>query len=149
MAGRASGQARDLRCDQPWAPYDALTVKMATQRNGDVAARATVRFDEVAESMRLIRALLADLPLGAVCTPVNLPANGTRGAGWIEGWRGEIIVALEIGGDADGHTIRRCHCHDPSWQNWPVLEHAVMGNIVPDFPLINKSFNLSYSGHDL
>jgi Ni,Fe-hydrogenase III large subunit/Ni,Fe-hydrogenase III component G len=149
MAGRASGQARDLRCDQPWAPYDALTVKMATQRNGDVAARATVRFDEVAESMRLIRALLADLPPGAVCTPVNLPANGTRGAGWIEGWRGEIIVALEIGGDADGHTIRRCHCHDPSWQNWPVLEHAVMGNIVPDFPLINKSFNLSYSGHDL
>ena len=149
MAGRASGQARDLRCDQPWAPYDALTVKIATQRNGDVAARATVRFDEVMESLRLIRALLADLPSGAVCTEVSLPANGMRGAGWIEGWRGEIFVALEIGGDADGHTIRRCHCHDPSWQNWPVLEHAVMGNIVPDFPLINKSFNLSYSGQDL
>ena len=45
--------------------------------------------------------------------------------------------------------IRRCHAHDPSWHNWPVLEHAVIGNIVPDFPLINKSFNLSYSGHDL
>ena len=72
MAGRASGQAWDLRCDQPWAPYDALTVKMATQRNGDVAARATVRFDEVIESLRLIRALLADLPPGAVSTPVSL-----------------------------------------------------------------------------
>ena len=50
---------------------------------------------------------------------------------------------------ARSNTIRRCHPHDPSWQNWPVLEHAVIGNIVPDFPLINKSFNLSYSGHDL
>ncbi len=64
----------------------------------------------------------------------------------IEGWRGPVLVALEAG--ADG-TIRRCHPHDPSWQNWPVLEHAIIDNIVPDFPLINKSFNLSYSGHDL
>ena len=64
----------------------------------------------------------------------------------VEGWRGPVLVALETG--ADG-TIRRCHPHDPSWSNWPVLEHAVIGNIVPDFPLINKSFNLSYSGHDL
>ena len=63
----------------------------------------------------------------------------------MEGWRGEATIALE----AEGGTIRRCHAHDPSWQNWPVLEHAVIGNIVPDFPLINKSFNLSYSGHDL
>jgi Ni,Fe-hydrogenase III large subunit len=66
--------------------------------------------------------------------------------GWVEGWRGDVLVALEA--DAYGR-LRRCHCHDPSWQNWPVLEHAVIGNIVPDFPLINKSFNLSYSGQDL
>jgi Ni,Fe-hydrogenase III large subunit len=66
--------------------------------------------------------------------------------GLIEGWRGPVMVALE----ADGRGgIARCHPHDPSWQNWPVIEHAVIGNIVPDFPLINKSFNLSYSGHDL
>ena len=57
-----------------------------------------------------------------------------------------MFVALEAG---PGGTIRRCHPHDPSWANWPVLEHAVIGNIVPDFPLINKSFNLSYSGQDL
>jgi Ni,Fe-hydrogenase III large subunit len=66
--------------------------------------------------------------------------------GWVEGWRGEVLVALEL--DQYG-VIRRCHCHDPSWQNWPLLEHAVIGNIVPDFPLINKSFNLNYSGQDL
>ena len=68
------------------------------------------------------------------------------GLGLVEGWRGPVLVALESGPRG---TIRRCHPHDPSWSNWPVLEHAVIGNIVPDFPLINKSFNLSYSGHDL
>ena len=64
----------------------------------------------------------------------------------IEGWRGPIFLALDAGTDG---MIRRCHPHDPSWQNWPVIEHAIIDNIVPDFPLINKSFNLSYSGHDL
>jgi Ni,Fe-hydrogenase III large subunit len=57
-----------------------------------------------------------------------------------------VLVALESGPNG---TIRRCHPQDPSWCNWPVIEHAAIGNIVPDFPLINKSFNLSYSGHDL
>jgi Ni,Fe-hydrogenase III large subunit len=67
------------------------------------------------------------------------------GFGWVEGWRGDVFVALEAG---EGNRIRRGHAHDPSWQAWPVVEHAVIGNIVPDFPLINKSFNLSYSGED-
>jgi Ni,Fe-hydrogenase III large subunit len=120
-------------------------VARAGHRNGDVAARVALRFDEAQESLRLIRALCAGLPGGAVRTEVALPARDAIGAGWVEGWRGEVFVALEL--DGDGH-IRRCHCHDPSWHNWPVLEHAVIGNIVPDFPLINKSFNLSYSGHD-
>jgi Ni,Fe-hydrogenase III large subunit/Ni,Fe-hydrogenase III component G len=149
LAGRASGQAIDLRCNHPWPPYDTLDVKMATHRNGDVAARVTVRFEEVFESLRLIRAICAGLPDGEIHTKVNLPENTTVGAGWIEGWRGEIFVALELDGMAKENRILNCHCHDPSWQNWPVLEHAVIGNIVPDFPLINKSFNLSYSGHDL
>ncbi len=149
LAGRASGQARDLRHDHPWPPYDALDVKVATLRDGDVAARVAVRFLEVFESLRLIRAILADLPGGDPRADLALPDGPALGAGWIEGWRGEIFVALELDGAAAGHRIRRCHCHDPSWQNWPVLEHAVIGNIVPDFPLINKSFNLSYSGHDL
>ncbi|NMQ26786.1 Ni,Fe-hydrogenase III large subunit [Candidatus Accumulibacter phosphatis] len=149
LAGRASGQAADLRCDQAWAPYEQLQVNIATQRNGDVAARVSVRFDEVLESLRLIRVLLARLPDGPTRGELRLPSKRAFGAGWVEGWRGEIFVALEWDGEQGANCIRRCHVHDPSWQNWPVLEHAVMGNIVPDFPLINKSFNLSYSGHDL
>ncbi len=146
MAGRASGQAVDLRCGLGWSPYDLLEVKMATHANGDVAARVAVRFDEVLESLRLIRTLCTGAPRTPIRSDLIAPAHATAGAGWVEGWRGEVLVALEL--SADGH-ITRCHAHDPSWQNWPVLEHAVIGNIVPDFPLINKSFNLSYSGHDL
>jgi Ni,Fe-hydrogenase III large subunit len=146
LAGRASGQAADLRCDHSWPPYDTLAVKMATHASGDVAARVAVRFDEVFESLRLLRAIVDGLPAGEVQAAVSVPQQAALGAGWVEGWRGETFVALEL--DATGR-IRRCHCHDPSWQNWPVIEHAVLGNIVPDFPLINKSFNLSYSGHDL
>jgi Ni,Fe-hydrogenase III large subunit len=149
LAGRASGQNWDIRCDHPGVPYTQLKVTMATQSCGDVAARVAVRFDEVFESMRLIRSLLTDLPKGEVLCPVILPQQGARGAGWVEGWRGEIFVALELAGADEKNRIQRCHLHDPSWQNWPVLQHAIMGNIVPDFPLINKSFNLSYSGQDL
>ena len=149
LAGRASGQAWDLRCDHPFFPYDRLQVKMVTHRTGDVAARVTVRFEEVLESLRLMRELLHSLPQGATVAELQLPVSATAGAGWVEGWRGEIFVALELSGETEQHRIRRCHCHDPSWQNWPVLEHAVMGNIVADFPLINKSFNLSYAGQDL
>ncbi len=145
LAGRASGQPADLRCDHPCAPWDSLAVQRSTHANGDVAARVAVRFDEVFESLRLIRAICTELPGGALCEPMQAPANAI-GAGWVEGWRGEVFVALELGADA---AIRRCHTHDPSWHNWPVIEHAVIGNIVPDFPLINKSFNLSYAGHDL
>lgn len=149
LAGRASGQAWDLRCDHPGAPYDRLQVKMATHLNGDVAARVAVRFDEVFESLRLIRAILDDLPEGPIGQEVVLPEQPSRGAGWVEGWRGEVFVALELADAACPQRIQRCHLHDPSWQNWPVLEHAIMDNIVADFPLINKSFNLSYSGQDL
>src|SRR5574340_286724 len=145
LVGRASAQAADLRCDQPWAPYRALGVAIAVRQDGDVAARVAVRFAEVIESLRLIRELCRGIPGGDVRAVPRAPAGATMGAGWVEGWRGEVLVALEVG--ADGR-IGRCHCHDPSWQNWPAIEHAVIGNIVPDFPLINKSFNLSYSGHD-
>ena len=146
LAARASGQGTDLRCDLPWPPYDQLAVSLSTHLNGDVAARVAVRFLETFESLRLVRKICQRMAVGDVRADVATPRKGAIGAGWIEGWRGEVFVALELG---DEGSIRRCHCHDPSWQNWPVLEHAVIGNIVPDFPLINKSFNLSYSGHDL
>ena len=145
LAARASGHAIDLRCDQAWAPYESLEVRMATHRNGDVAARVCVRFDELFESLRLLGEICEKLPRGEARTELRVPADEAFGAGWVEGWRGEVFCALEL----EGGAIRRCHVHDPSWQNWPALEHAVMDNIVPDFPLINKSFNLSYSGHDL
>ncbi|MBK9573465.1 MAG: Ni,Fe-hydrogenase III large subunit [Rhodoferax sp.] len=149
LAGRASGQAWDVRCDHAVPPYDRLQARMVTHRGGDVAARVIVRFEELAESMRLMQTLLESLTPGPVRTAVPLPPQAAFGAGWVEGWRGEVLVALELADAGQPQRIRRCHCHDPSWQNWPVLEHAVIGNIVPDFPLINKSFNLSYSGHDL
>ncbi len=146
LAGRASGQAADLRCDHPGVPWKQLNVTMATRNEGDVGARVDVRFDETVESLRLIRELCVSMPAGVHRRTLTVPAREAFGAGWVEGWRGEIFVALEL--DATG-AIRRCHCHDPSWQNWPVVEHAAIGNIIADFPLINKSFNLAYSGHDL
>jgi Ni,Fe-hydrogenase III large subunit/Ni,Fe-hydrogenase III component G len=146
LAGRASDQAFDLRCDLPCAPYMQLSVAKIGRSEGDVAARVAVRFDELQESCRLIQHILGSLPEGPHLAPVRLPPDRAVGAGLVESWRGPVWVALEAGPDG---TIRRCHPHDPSWQNWPVLEHAIIGNIVPDFPLINKSFNLSYSGHDL
>jgi Ni,Fe-hydrogenase III large subunit/Ni,Fe-hydrogenase III component G len=145
FAARASGLRRDLRVDYPIPPYQQLDLRMASHTRGDVAARVSVRFDEVFESIRLIQALVTKVPPGAIRSPVARAKAGASGLGWIEGWRGEVFVAL----DADGDRIQRLHPHDPSWQNWPLLEYAVHGNIVPDFPLINKSFNLSYSGQDL
>ncbi|MBI1394553.1 MAG: Ni,Fe-hydrogenase III large subunit [Betaproteobacteria bacterium] len=146
LAGRASGRSEDLRADLPSPPYDQLDVQVARHGDGDVAARVSVRFDEILESLRLMRLILDRLPAGALTIGCPDPAPGASGLGWVEGWRGEVFVALEC---APGRGIRRCHPHDPSWQNWPLLEHAILGNIVPDFPLINKSFNLSYAGVDL
>lgn len=146
LAGRASGQAFDARIDLPAPPYEEIRPNKVVLHDGDVAARVSVRFEELRESCRLVQWLLGQLPSGDHRMEVGKPASDQLGIGLIEGWRGPVLVALEV--DAAG-AVRRCHPHDPSWQNWPVLEHAIIGNIVPDFPLINKSFNLSYSGHDL
>jgi Ni,Fe-hydrogenase III large subunit/Ni,Fe-hydrogenase III component G len=146
LAARASGHALDARVHPGFAPYDKLEPAVASHRNGDVAARIVVRFEEIFESLRLQRAILRALPAGELRVPLGEVREGAFGIGWVEGWRGEVLIALEA---ARGGRLRRCHPHDPSWQNWPALEHAVIGNIVPDFPLINKSFNLSYAGADL
>ncbi len=145
MAGRASGIARDLRADFQQAPYDRLDCRCRTQRGGDVAARVDQRFDETFDSLAMLEQLLTTLPSGEI--RAEWPSIGAGvGIGCVEGWRGPVLVALRTGFDG---RLARAHCHDPSWQNWPALEHAVIGNIVADFPLINKSFNLSYSGQDL
>ena len=146
LAGRASGQGHDLRIDLPWPPYHELSVALQVRSEGDVAARVAVRFDELAESCRLVRVILDRLPVGAHREVYAEPGAGAVGVGLIEGWRGPVMIVLEAG--AAG-AVRRCHAHDSSWQNWPAIEHAVMDNIIADFPLINKSFNLAYSAHDL
>lgn len=146
MAGRASGIHIDLRRGLGWAPYEQLKFNIASHCNGDVAARVLMRFEELFESLRLIREIAMRLPHGPVCAELSSGGLQGQSVGWVEGWRGEVLVALEVDAEA---RIRRCHCHDPSWQNWPALEHAIIGDIVPDFPLINKSFNLSYSGQDV
>jgi Ni,Fe-hydrogenase III large subunit/Ni,Fe-hydrogenase III component G len=149
MAARASGILLDGRVHRqgytPSAPYAGLGVRPVTDERGDVAARVALRFDEIFESLRLLREIAVCMPSGATRVAV-VPVAGTSGLGVIEGWRGEVLVSVQF--DSAG-TLARVHPHDPSWQLWPALEHAVMNDIVPDFPLINKSFNLSYSGVDL
>ncbi len=145
LAGRASGIVRDVRVDAPSEPFTEISVNVSSRNTGDVSARVDVRFDEVFESLRLIRYLVDNMPEGSIRTEYVRRGSPGSGVGWIEGWRGGIFTALDV--DSSGQ-VARCHVHDPSWQNWPVLEYAVIGDIVPDFPLINKSFNLSYSGHD-
>ena len=146
LTARASGKAMDLRVDFPSPPYDQLNLKVATAAEGDVAARVAVRFAEIQESLRLWRIVAQRIPSGSVLEPIPTDPPPALGVGWVEGWRGEVLITLVLGNHG---ALARVHAHDPSWQNWPALEHAALDNIVPDFPLINKSFNLSYSGHDL
>ena len=120
----------------------AFTVPV--RQDADVNARVWLRLLEIEQSLGLIEQILAGLPEGPVLTPVELVAG--EGMGLVEGFRGDVLVWLDLA--ADG-TIRRCHPRDPSWFQWPLLETAVEGNIVADFPLCNKSFNCSYSGHDI
>ena len=149
MAARATGILLDGRAHRqgytPPPPYAALGVRPVTDERGDVAARVAVRFDEITESLRLLRLLAVGMAAGDTLIEIA-PVAGGCGLGVIEGWRGEGLVGVQF--DNDGR-LARVHPHDPSWQAWPALEHAVMNDIVPDFPLINKSFNLSYSGVDL
>jgi len=142
--GRASGRNFDARRDLTYAPYDQLRFAVPSRADGDVNARVWIRIREAEQSLDLMEQILDRLPTGM--TRVKLPRNGGEGLALVEGFRGEILVWLRLGSDS---TIARCHLRDPSWFQWPLLEAAIEGNIVADFPLCNKSFNCSYSGHDL
>lgn len=147
VVGRASGMDCDLRRDRPFAAYDALPVNVALYRYGDVRARLRVRGDEIHESIRLIRELRGKIPDGPIANePSRSPDPGDWTLSAVEGWRGEILYMVMAG---EGGRIHRCKVRDPSFVNWPAIQWAVLGNIIPDFPLINKSFNLSYAGNDL
>jgi Ni,Fe-hydrogenase III large subunit len=145
VGGRASGIDRDLRRDHPYAAYDSVTLKVPVYQEGDVLRRMQVRVDEVRESLRVIGAVAAEMRPGPVrvVMPELPPDRCALGA--VEGWRGEILHWIRT---AERGRLERCKIKDPSLNNWPALVEAVEGNIVPDFPVINKSFNLSYSGTD-
>jgi Ni,Fe-hydrogenase III large subunit len=146
FVGRASARAFDARRRPGYPPYDALEFEVPVLEAGDVNARIWVRIREVEQSLSLVEQILARLPSGPVHEAVpRTPAPG-EGVALVEGFRGDILAWLKLGADA---RIERCHLRDPSWFQWPLLEAAIEGNIVADFPLCNKSFNCSYSGHDL
>jgi Ni,Fe-hydrogenase III large subunit len=147
FVGRASGRAFDARKTFAYAPYDGADFSPRTRTAGDVDARLLVRLDEIDESVRLVGQLLDRLSLGAVRseTLASAPAAG-EGAALVEAFRGDVFVSVRLALDG---RLARVHARDASWFQWPLLEAAVEGNIVADFPLCNKSFNCSYSGHDL
>jgi Ni,Fe-hydrogenase III large subunit len=145
--GRASGRAFDTRVCRPYPPYDVEPMDMVGRDEGDVDARVWIRMLEIQRSLDWLEAALASLPNGPTHLPVIAgPTVSVEGTALVEGFRGDVLAYVRIGPDL---CIERCHLRDPSWFLWPLLEAAIEGNIVADFPLCNKSFNCSYSGHDL
>jgi Ni,Fe-hydrogenase III large subunit/Ni,Fe-hydrogenase III component G len=148
VPAKALGIAYDARRDFPYAAYKDVSIdNVATEQGGDAYARFCVRVKEVYASVKLIQSALSNIPdeTGALPKAVTLKKDSFA-VSCVEGWRGEIVYFVTTG--ADG-KISRVFPRDPSCVNWALLRNASFENIVPDFPLINKSFNLSYSGNDL
>jgi Ni,Fe-hydrogenase III large subunit len=143
--GRASGRDFDARKSIGYAPYDRLQFDVPLLAEGDVNARVWIRIKEIDASLSLLEQMLDRLPQGDVRAAIDATGPG-EGIALAEAFRGDVLVWLRL--DATGH-VDRCHLRDASWFQWPLLEAAIEGNIVADFPLCNKSFNCSYSGHDL
>lgn len=143
--GRATGRDFDARRTLGYAPYDALAFEVPVLQAGDVNARVWIRIREVEQSLSLIEQILNRMPQGDVRTNVAAKSAG-EGMAFVEAFRGDVLAWLRL--DAEGH-VARCHLRDPSWFQWPLVEAAIENNIIADFPLCNKSFNCSYSGHDL
>jgi Ni,Fe-hydrogenase III large subunit/NADH:ubiquinone oxidoreductase subunit C len=150
FVGRSSGQNFDVRRDVPYAPYQHLTFNVPTETQGDIASRFWVRAKEINVSLKLIEQLLEQVAGAGSATALvsawETPLAGSEGLGCVEGWRGEIIAYVRF---AANNHICRYYPRDPSQHNWPALEKIVLNNIVPDFPVCNKSVNASYSGSDL
>jgi Ni,Fe-hydrogenase III large subunit len=143
--GRASGRSVDARRTLVYPPYDRLRFEVPVLNEGDVNARVWIRVREVEQSLSLIDQILDRLPEGPLRAKAGQLREPREGMAIVEGFRGDVLVWLRL---RDGR-VERCHMRDPSWFQWPLLEAAIEGNIVADFPLCNKSFNCSYSGHDL
>ena len=145
IAGRASGFDHDLRRDFPHDFYDQVRFAVPVFTEGDVQRRMVVRREELFQSFGIIRQVLEKLPDGPIQTKVDEVPPDRVALGYVEGWRGEIFHWIHT---APGNRLARCKVKDPSLQNWPALSEAILGNIIPDFPVVNKSFNLTYSGTD-
>ena len=145
VAARASGVDIDVRRDFPYAAYDEIPPKVVLHSKGDVFDRMRVRMEEAGDSIRIALEALGRLSAGPVSTALPPIPSESCALGYVEGWRGEILHWVLT--NANGN-LARCKIKDPSLNNWPALPEAVQGNIIPDFPVINKSFNLSYSGTD-
>jgi Ni,Fe-hydrogenase III large subunit len=143
---RASNIDIDVRRDHPFAAYGALTFDVPVFASGDVYARTMVRVEEARTSATLIKQAFAALPNGPIIAPLGPLPAWEPAFGLVEGWRGAIIHWVMV--DSNG-KLYRLKVKDPSFANWPALSYALLKNIVPDFPLCNKSFGLSYSGNDL
>jgi Ni,Fe-hydrogenase III large subunit/Ni,Fe-hydrogenase III component G len=143
FVGRASGRNFDARKTPGYAPYHELDFAVPVLTAGDVNARVWIRIREVEQSLALIEQVIERMPAGPVATVIG--GGSGEGLGFAEAFRGDVLAWVRL----DGARLASCHLRDPSWFQWPLLEAAIEGNIVADFPLCNKSFNCSYSGHDL
>ncbi len=143
--GRASGRAFDARQVFAYAPYNILEFEVPSRTAGDVDARIWIRIEEVSQSVAMIRTLLDMLEPGPVAAPPP-PLREGHGAAVTEAFRGDVFLCVRLGEDGN---VAHLHARDASWFQWPLLETAIKDNIVADFPLCNKSFNCSYSGHDI
>ncbi len=141
--GRASGRDFDARRSPGYPPYDRLAFDVPVLTDGDVHSRLLIRVQEIEVSHAIIVQLLAALPPGDIHVPLGPEAG--EGIALVEGFRGDYLAWVALQPD---QCVRRAHLRDPSWFQWPLLEAAIEGNIVADFPICNKSFNCSYSGHD-
>jgi Ni,Fe-hydrogenase III large subunit len=146
MAARASGVKRDIRSSHPHSLYPELNHQAVVKRHGDVYSRVQKRKKEVFQSIEYLRTLIAKVPESSVTNSLNTPGAGMFTISLVEGWRGEIChcAITDSKGELMHYKIK-----DPSFHNWLALALSVRNNEISDFPICNKSFNLSYSGHDL
>ncbi|ALG68734.1 NADH-quinone oxidoreductase subunit C [Beggiatoa leptomitoformis] len=144
--GRASGLTYDVRRACPYPPYDEIVVEVPVFKKGDVKARLQIRLAEIQATLTLLNQLLSFLPTGDIVGQWQIPLENAEGLGIIEGWRGEIVSYIRFG---KAGLIDRFYPRDPSWLTWSALELMIRNDIVPDFPVCNKSVNGSYSGVDL
>jgi Ni,Fe-hydrogenase III large subunit len=145
FVGRSAGRSFDSRRDATYPPYDRVDFSVPVRNEGDVDARVWIRIEEFRQSLAILRQLLDQLRPGPIRAR-SRPAAAGEGAALVEAFRGDVLVAVRLGKNG---RVLHCHSRDPSWFQWPLLEAAIEGNIVADFPLCNKSFNCSYSGHDM